>query len=113
MHKFVELFQLAERSGVRMPQASVFFTRTFLSVDAIILALAPDFNIPAAVKEFFEVHKEKTLVLQATPDEAPLYMRPEFTGEWAELLRSFDEELKAMDRELLMEQVSGIMERLS
>ncbi len=110
MHKFMELFQLAERSGIRMPEAAVLFARTFLSIDVAILELTPDFNMPIAVNEFFEKYKEELKKLEELPDELPLYLRPDVNPEWSEILRSFDEELKALDKELLMEKVSGMME---
>ncbi|KKW20527.1 MAG: hypothetical protein UY62_C0048G0001, partial [Parcubacteria group bacterium GW2011_GWF2_50_9] len=110
MHKFMELFQLAERSGIRMPEAGVLFARTFLSLDVSILALAPTFNIPLAVQEFFEKYPEEFRRLEELPDEEPPYLEPGFDPEWAEIFSSFDLEQKGLERELLAERTSAIME---
>lgn len=110
MHKFMELFQLAERSGIRMPEAGVLFARTFLSLDVSILALAPNFNIPRAVQEFFEKYPEEFRRLEELPDEEPKYLEPGFDPEWAEIFNSFDSEQKGLERELLAERASAIME---
>ena len=112
MHKFMELFQLAERTGIRMPPAGVLFARTFLSIDVAILELAPDFNIPQVVTEFFDKFDGEFIKLEKTPDEIPPYLRPDLEGEEAEILKMLDEELKTLDRELLTERVSGMMESL-
>lgn len=112
MHKFMELFQLAERSGIQMPESNVLFARTFLSIDVTILELAPGLNIPGVIEEFFEKYEGKFRELEALPEEPPAYLRPELSSEWAEILRSFDEELKATEKELLLERMSGIMETL-
>ncbi|MDP3785217.1 MAG: AarF/UbiB family protein [bacterium] len=110
MHKFMELFDLAERSGIKMPIASVFFARTFLSLDVILLELLPNFNIPQAINEFFKTYEGKFKVLEGQEEEAPFYMAPGIHAEWQEILRDFDEEVKALDRELIRERMQGIME---
>lgn len=110
MHKFMELFQLAERSGIRMPEAGVLFARTFLSLDVSILALAPNFNIPKAVQEFFEKYPEEFGRLEELPNEEPQYLEPGFDPEWAEIFNSFDSEQKGLERELLVERTLAIME---
>src|SRR3990167_6768418 len=112
MHKFMELFQLAERAGIRMPPAGALYARTFLSIDVAILELAPDFNIPQVVTEFFDKFDGEFIKLEKTPDEIPPYLRPDLEGEEAEILKMLDEELKTLDRELLTERVSGMMESL-
>lgn len=110
MHKFMELFDLAERSGIKMPVAAVYYARTFLSIDVTILELAPDFNIPQAVNEFFKTYQERFEALERQDEEVPFYMAPGIHAEWSEILRAFDEEVKALDRELILERVQGIME---
>ena len=112
MHKFMELFQLAERVGIRMPPAGVLFARTFLSIDVAILELAPDFNVPQVVTEFFDKFDGEFIKLEQTPDEIPLHLRQDLEGEETEILKMLDEELKTLDRELLTERVSGMMESL-
>lgn len=112
MHKFMELFQLAERFGVKMPESSVFFARTFLSLDVAILELAPDFNIPQAVNDFFNKYPAELKKLEELPEDPPPYLRPGLSEEWSDILRSLDEELKAVEKELLSEKLGVIMERL-
>ncbi|MDP3762527.1 MAG: AarF/UbiB family protein [bacterium] len=112
MHKFMELFQLAERAGIRMPPAGVLYARTFLSIDVAVLELVPDFDIPRSLVEFFDKFDSEFIKLEQTPDEIPLYLRPDLEGEEAEILKMLDEELKTLDRELLTERVSGMMESL-
>ncbi|MBI2610073.1 AarF/ABC1/UbiB kinase family protein [Candidatus Giovannonibacteria bacterium] len=110
MHKFMELLLLAERSGIKMPDQSVLFARTFLSIDVIGLELVPEFNIPAALNDFFRIYAEKFREIENAPDELPYFMKTGISDEWAAILKATDDEIKSIDKELLVERVSGIME---
>ena len=110
MHKFMQLFQLADRAEIKMPESSVLFARTFLTIDVIVLELIPDLNIPAIINEFFEKYKAEFAKLLEIPDEVPFYMEPEFDSEWSEIFQSTHSEIKRREKELLMENASAIME---
>lgn len=112
MHKFLELMLLAERSGLKMPQGSVVFARTFLSIDMIILKMEPTFNVPQVVRDFFDGFSKEFLNLRQLPEEKPWYFQAESKSESAALAKALDEEMQAINRELLSERLSAIMESL-
>ncbi|MEK7085315.1 MAG: AarF/UbiB family protein [Patescibacteria group bacterium] len=113
IHKMMELVALAERVGVKMPDASIVFIRTFFSIDVAALELAPEFNIPETVKEFFRVYEREFELLEREPDEVPAHHTREFGGEgWAQSMREAEREQAAAERQLLQERASAIMERL-
>ena len=110
MHKLIELFQLADKSGIKMPESAVLFARTFSTIDVIALELVPGLNIPAIINEFFRKFEAECARIEDAPNEEPFYLQPELDGEWAEVIRSFEKEAKSNQRELLVENASAIME---
>lgn len=112
IHKMMELVALAERVGVKMPDASIIFIRTFFSIDVAALELAPEFNIPETVKDFFRVYEREFEALEREPDEIPAHHLPKFDGEWAQSIREAERERAEAERALLQERASAIMEAL-
>lgn len=110
IHKLMEVFQLAEKAGIRMPESGVLFARTFATIDIVALELIPNLNIPKIINEFFIRYKSEFLKLLELPDEMPFYMEPDLDSEWADHVKSFDAEIKASERQLLSERASAIME---
>ncbi len=112
IHKMMELVALAERSGIRVPDASVIFIRTFFSIDVAALELAPEFNIPETIKDFFRVYERAFALLEQEPDEVLAHHLPELDGEWAESIREAERERAVVLRELMRERASAMMEAL-
>lgn len=110
IHKLMQVFQLSENAGIRMPESGILFARTFATIDIVVLELLPELNIPRIVNEFFQKYKDEFIKLMEVPDELPFYMEPDLDNEWADIVKSLDAEVRASERELLSERASAIME---
>lgn len=110
MHKFVELFQIAEHSGIKLPESGTILIRSFLSNDVAVFELLPKFNIPRVVNEFFERYGEELKKLDELEEPVPRSLGAPFNHERAEIRRALAKEFERLHKELLLEKASSIME---